>query len=89
MRPFWILDFRFGGKSVESEENCEIKETTRISLGVDPKIENPKPKIQNRDGLSRRDFLSTVALAGTGALLGLRSDSLAAEPPPETTRTRV
>jgi hypothetical protein len=32
-------------------------------LGVDPRIENPKPKIQNRDGLSRRQFLSTVAVA--------------------------
>jgi NitT/TauT family transport system substrate-binding protein len=35
---------------------------------------------------SRRQFLSTAALAGTGTLLGLRSDALAAEPPPETTK---
>jgi NitT/TauT family transport system substrate-binding protein len=33
--------------------------------------------------------LSTVALGGTGALLGLQSNSLAAEPPPETTKIRV
>src|SRR5688500_20363700 len=38
---------------------------------------------------SRRDFLSTVTLAGTGTLLGLRSDALAAEPPPETKRIRI
>ncbi len=38
---------------------------------------------------SRRAFLGTAALAGTGALLGLRSESFAAEPPPETTRLRL
>jgi len=38
---------------------------------------------------SGRDFLSTVTLAGTGTLLGLRSDALAAEPPPETKRIRI
>ena len=38
---------------------------------------------------SRRAFLGTVALAGTGALLGLRPESAAAEPPPETTRLRL
>jgi NitT/TauT family transport system substrate-binding protein len=41
------------------------------------------------DRWSRREFLSTAALAGTGALLGLQSDSLAAEPPPETTKVRL
>lgn len=41
------------------------------------------------DRWNRREFLSTVALAGTGALLGLQSDSLAAEPPPETTKLRL
>jgi len=40
-------------------------------------------------GLSRREFLGTAALAGTGALLGLRSEAIAAEPPLETTRIRV
>ena len=30
------------------------------------------------------NFSSTAALAGTGALLGLRSEAFAAEPPPET-----
>jgi NitT/TauT family transport system substrate-binding protein len=38
---------------------------------------------------SRRKFLSTAALAGTSALLGLRSESIAAEPPPDTTRLRL
>ena len=41
------------------------------------------------NGWSRREFLSTAALAGTGALLGLQSNSLAAEPPPETTRIKL
>ena len=39
---------------------------------------------QRNDLWSRREFLSTAALAGTGALVGLRSEALAAEPPPET-----
>jgi NitT/TauT family transport system substrate-binding protein len=41
------------------------------------------------DQWSRREFLSTAALAGTGALLGLQSNSLTAEPPPETTKIRI
>jgi NitT/TauT family transport system substrate-binding protein len=44
---------------------------------------------QRKDAWSRREFLSTAALAGTGALLGLRSDAFAAEPPPETSKVRV
>jgi NitT/TauT family transport system substrate-binding protein len=44
---------------------------------------------QRVEGLSRREFLGTAAIAGTGALLGLRSESAAAEPPPETTRIRL
>jgi NitT/TauT family transport system substrate-binding protein len=38
---------------------------------------------------SRRKFLGTAALAGTGALLGLRSKLGAADPPPETTMLRL
>src|SRR5918995_1324899 len=38
---------------------------------------------------SRREFLGTAALAGTGALLGLRSELVGAEPPPETTELRL
>ncbi len=41
------------------------------------------------DGWSRREFLGTAALAGAGALLGWPSESVAAEPPPETTRLRL
>jgi NitT/TauT family transport system substrate-binding protein len=44
---------------------------------------------RHNDQWSRREFLSTAALAGTGALLGLQSDSFAAEPPPETTRIKL
>jgi NitT/TauT family transport system substrate-binding protein len=41
------------------------------------------------DSWSRRQFLSTAALAGAGAILGLRSEALAAEPPPETKKIRL
>jgi NitT/TauT family transport system substrate-binding protein len=44
---------------------------------------------QKSDGWSRREFLGAAALAGTGTLLGLRPQSAAAEPPPETTRLRL
>jgi NitT/TauT family transport system substrate-binding protein len=40
-------------------------------------------------GWSRREFLSRAALAGAGTVLGLRSESLAAEPPPETDKFRL
>ena len=42
-----------------------------------------------KDQWSRREFLSTVAAAGTGALFGAPSETLAAEPPLETTRIRL
>jgi NitT/TauT family transport system substrate-binding protein len=45
--------------------------------------------MRNRNGWSRRQFLGTAALAGTGALLGLRPEAIAAEPPPETTKLRL
>jgi NitT/TauT family transport system substrate-binding protein len=41
------------------------------------------------EGWNRREFLSTLGLTGSAALLGLRSTSAAAEPPPETTRLRI
>jgi NitT/TauT family transport system substrate-binding protein len=44
---------------------------------------------QKSNAWSRRDFLSTAALTGTGALLGLQSNSLAAEPPLETTTLKL
>jgi NitT/TauT family transport system substrate-binding protein len=65
------------------------KKTYRISADSDPTIQNLKSKIQNRAGWSRREFLRGLSLAGTGALLGLHSNSLAAEPPPETTKLRL
>ena len=40
------------------------------------------------NGWSRREFLG-LTLAGTAGLLGLKPDSLAAEPPPETTTLRL
>ena len=43
----------------------------------------------HRRDWNRREFLNTLGLAGTSALLGLRSGSAAAEPPPETTRIRI
>lgn len=44
---------------------------------------------QRNDHWSRRKFLSAAALAGTGALLGVRDGTHAAEPPPETTKIRL
>src|SRR4029453_7790807 len=44
---------------------------------------------QRMAGLSRRQFLGGLTLAGTAGLLGLRPKSVAAEPPPETTRIRL
>ncbi|HXH08563.1 MAG TPA: ABC transporter substrate-binding protein [Alphaproteobacteria bacterium] len=40
-------------------------------------------------GWSRREFLCGLTLAGTVGLLGLHPKSVAAEPPPETTRLRL
>src|SRR5713101_998735 len=40
-------------------------------------------------GWNRREFLNALSLAGTAGLLGLRPESAAAEPPPETTRLRI
>jgi NitT/TauT family transport system substrate-binding protein len=44
---------------------------------------------QRSQGWNRRAFLKGATLAGTAALFGLHRDSLAAEPPPETTRVRL
>ena len=45
--------------------------------------------MRNKSGFTRREFVGAAALAGTGAFLGLRPESAAAEPPPETTRLRL
>jgi NitT/TauT family transport system substrate-binding protein len=44
---------------------------------------------QRNDGWSRREFLSGLTLTGAAAFLGLRSEIIAAEPPPETTKIRL
>ena len=44
---------------------------------------------QGETGWSRREFLRGPTLAGTAVILGLKSESAAAEPPPETTRIRI
>src|SRR5688572_5049473 len=44
---------------------------------------------RHNDHWSRREFLGVAGLAGTGALLGLRSATVAAEPPPETTKLKL
>jgi NitT/TauT family transport system substrate-binding protein len=43
---------------------------------------------RHAEGWSRREFLG-LTLAGTAGLLGLKPESLAAEPPPETTKLRL
>jgi NitT/TauT family transport system substrate-binding protein len=63
--------------------------TTPTILDSGAAIQNRKSKIENREGLSRREFLGAAALVGTGALLGLRSESMAAEPPPEISKIRL
>jgi len=45
--------------------------------------------VHGNDGWNRREFLNTLGLAGSAALLGLRPETAAAEPPPETTRLRI
>lgn len=44
---------------------------------------------RHNDHWSRREFLGVAGLAGTGALLGLRSAAVAAELPSETTRIKL
>ena len=44
---------------------------------------------QHADDWTRRRFLGGLSVAGTAGLLGLPARSVAAEPPPETTRLRV
>jgi NitT/TauT family transport system substrate-binding protein len=46
-------------------------------------------KTQYARQFSRREFLGGLTLAGTAGLLGLQPGSVAAEPPPETTRLRI
>lgn len=41
------------------------------------------------DGWNRREFLRTLSLAGAASFLGLRSEAIAAEAPPETPRIRL
>ena len=41
------------------------------------------------EGLSRREFLGGLVLAGAAGFLGLRPELVAAEPPPETTTLRL
>src|SRR5262245_66107023 len=44
---------------------------------------------QGENGWNRREFLRGPTLAGTALILGLKSESSAAEPPLETTRIRI
>jgi NitT/TauT family transport system substrate-binding protein len=44
---------------------------------------------QRSEGWSRREFLAKATLAGMAGIFGLKSNSIAAEPPPETTRIRL
>jgi NitT/TauT family transport system substrate-binding protein len=41
------------------------------------------------NGWTRREFLATAGLAGVGAFLGVQSEGIAAESPPETTKLRL
>ena len=45
--------------------------------------------MSDRSKWSRREFVDTLTAAGTAALLGVRPESVGAEPPPETTTIRL
>src|SRR5262245_59593349 len=45
--------------------------------------------MSDKIGWNRKEFVAAAALAGSSALLGLRSGVAAAEPPPETSRLRM
>jgi NitT/TauT family transport system substrate-binding protein len=44
---------------------------------------------QHNDQWSRREFLTNLGLSGSAALLGVKSNAFAAEPPPETTTIKI
>jgi len=44
---------------------------------------------RHADGWSRREFLGGLVLAGAAGVLGLKPESVAAEPPPETVKLRL
>jgi NitT/TauT family transport system substrate-binding protein len=44
---------------------------------------------QRCEGWSRREFLAKATLAGAAGIFGVKPNSIAAEPPPETTRIRL
>ena len=56
---------------------------------IHARVEGEYLSKRHNDQWNRREFLTTAALAGTGVVLGLRSDALAAEPQPETTKIRL
>src|ERR1700730_4337499 len=82
-----VLDFGFGKKTEIARERKTVSKKPRESVWVLIR----QSKIQNRrvDGWNRREFLSAAALAGTGAVLGLLTDGITAEPPLETTKLRL
>jgi hypothetical protein len=41
------------------------------------------------EGWSRREFLTKATLAGAAGIFGVKPNSIAAEPPPETTRLKI
>src|SRR5687767_15136078 len=56
---------------------------------IHARVEGEHLSKRHNDQWNRREFLTTAALAGTGALLGLPSETVPAEPPLETTRIRL
>src|SRR5688500_18728563 len=62
------------------------EQIAQIRFDSNPAFQNRKPRIANRTGWSRREFLKATALTGSSALLGLTSNTHAADPAPETTK---
>src|SRR5687767_3538857 len=56
---------------------------------IHARVEGEHLSKRHNDQWNRREFLTTAALAGTGVVLGLHSEAIAAEPPPETTRIKL
>jgi NitT/TauT family transport system substrate-binding protein len=61
----------------------------RVKQTVTPREGEILMHRRQAEGWSRREFLGGLVLAGAAGFLGLKPESLAAEPPPETTTLRL
>src|SRR5262249_22286202 len=64
---------------------CEFMQLNPSTRGPERRVAMDRREV----GRSRREFLEGLTLAGAAALLSLKSEPAAAEPPPEVTRIRI